>query len=38
MKLGNIVRTGLVAAGLLAGAASNAFAQSDTIKVGSRAW
>ena len=35
MKLGNMVRTGLVAAGLLAGAASNAFAQAgDTIKVG----
>ncbi|MBV8394504.1 MAG: urea ABC transporter substrate-binding protein, partial [Alphaproteobacteria bacterium] len=35
MKLGSIVRTGLVAAGLLAGAAGSAFAQSgDTIKVG----
>ena len=35
MKLGSIVRTGLVAAGLLAGAASSAFAQAgDTIKVG----
>jgi urea transport system substrate-binding protein len=35
MKLGTIVRTGLVAAGLLAGAASSAFAQSGgTIKVG----
>ncbi len=35
MKLGTIVRTGLVAAGLLAGAVGNAFAQSgDTIKVG----
>ena len=35
MKLGSIVRTGLVAAGLLAGVAGNAFAQAgDTIKVG----
>ncbi len=34
MKLGSMIRTGLVAAGLLAGAATSAFAQSDTIKVG----
>src|SRR5689334_25263351 len=35
MKLGSIVKTGLVAAGMLAGAASSAFAQAaDTIKVG----
>jgi urea transport system substrate-binding protein len=34
MKLGSIVRTGLVAAGLVASAATGAFAQSDTIKVG----
>src|SRR5471030_1381811 len=34
MKLGSIIRTGLVAAGLMAGAATSAFAQSDTIKVG----
>jgi urea transport system substrate-binding protein len=33
MKLGSMIRTGLVAAGLLAGAATNAFAQ-ETIKVG----
>ena len=34
MKLGSIMRTGLVAAGLLAGAAGNAFAQAPPIKVG----
>ena len=35
MKLGSMFRTGLVAAGLLAGAAGSAFAQAgDTIKVG----
>src|SRR5476649_258330 len=34
MKLGSMIRTGLVAAGLMAGAATSAFAQSDTIKVG----
>ena len=34
MKLGSMIRTGLVAAGLLAGAATSAFARSDTIKVG----
>src|SRR5262247_3672436 len=34
MKLGSIVRTGLVAAGLLAGAASGALAQAPPIKVG----
>src|SRR3569832_358190 len=35
MKLGSMLRTGLVAAGMLAGAATSAFAQSgDTIKVG----
>ena len=35
MKLGAIVRTGLVAAGLVAGAVGSAFAQAgDTIKVG----
>ncbi|NDH62468.1 MAG: urea ABC transporter substrate-binding protein [Alphaproteobacteria bacterium] len=34
MKLGSIMRTGLVAAGLLAGAAGSAFAQGAPIKVG----
>src|SRR5437868_7820917 len=34
MKLGTIMRTGLVAAGLLAGAAGSAFAQGAPIKVG----
>jgi len=34
MKLGSIMRTGLVAAGLLAGAASGALAQAPPIKVG----
>jgi urea transport system substrate-binding protein len=34
MKLGTIMRTGLVAAGLLAGAATSAFAQGAPIKVG----
>ena len=34
MKLGAMIRTGLVAAGLMASAATSAFAQSDTIKVG----
>ena len=35
MKLGSMLRTGVVAAGLLAGAATGAFAQAaDTIKVG----
>ena len=34
MKLGSIVRTGLVAAGVLAGAAGSAFAQGAPIKVG----
>ena len=34
MKLGSIVRTGLVAAGLLAGAAGSAFAQGAPIKIG----
>ena len=35
MKLGTLMRTGLVAAGLLASAATSAFAQAgDTIKVG----
>src|SRR5471030_2300763 len=35
MKLGTIMRTGIVAAGLLAGVATSAFAQAgDTIKVG----
>src|SRR5882757_4164542 len=34
MKLGSIMRTGLVAAGLLAGVAGNAFAQAPPIKVG----
>ena len=34
MKLGSIMRTGLVAAGLLAGAAGSAFAQAAPIKVG----
>src|SRR5476649_1164547 len=34
MKLGSMIRTGLVAAGLMAGAATSAFAQSDTINVG----
>ncbi|MGZ6079340.1 MAG: urea ABC transporter substrate-binding protein [Myxococcaceae bacterium] len=34
MKLGTIMRTGLVAAGLLAGVAGNAFAQAPPIKVG----
>ncbi len=34
MKLGSIVKTGLVAAGLLAGAAGSAFAQGAPIKVG----
>ena len=34
MKLGSIMRTGLVAAGLLAGAAGSAFAQGAPIKIG----
>jgi urea transport system substrate-binding protein len=34
MKLGSMMRTGLVAAGLLAGAAGSAFAQGAPIKVG----
>jgi len=34
MKLGSILKTGLVAAGLLAGAAGSAFAQGAPIKVG----
>src|SRR4030081_2771833 len=34
MKLGSIMRTGLFAAGLLAGVAGNAFAQAPPIKVG----
>ena len=35
MKLGSVIRTGLVAAGLMASAATGALAQSgDTIKVG----
>ena len=34
MKLGSIMRTGLVAAGLLAGATGSAFAQGAPIKVG----
>jgi urea transport system substrate-binding protein len=34
MKLGSIVKTGLVAAGVLAGAAGSAFAQGAPIKVG----
>src|SRR6202790_4998036 len=34
MKLGTIIRTALVAAGLLAGAAGSAFAQGAPIKVG----
>ncbi len=35
MKLGTLMRTGLVAAGLVASAATSAFAQAgDTIKVG----
>src|SRR5947207_1971245 len=34
MKLGTVMRTGLVAAGLLAGAAGSAFAQGAPIKVG----
>ena len=35
MKLGSIVRTGLVAAGMLAGAMGSAFAQAGApIKVG----
>jgi urea transport system substrate-binding protein len=35
MNLGSMIRTGLVAAGLMAGATTGAFAQSgDTIKVG----
>jgi urea transport system substrate-binding protein len=34
MNLGSMLRTGLVAAGLVASAATGAFAQSDTIKVG----
>jgi urea transport system substrate-binding protein len=34
MKLGSLLRTGLVAAGLLASAATGAFAQGEPIKVG----
>jgi urea transport system substrate-binding protein len=34
MKLGSLIRTGLVAAGLLAGAASGALAQAPPIKIG----
>ena len=34
MKLGSIMRTGLVAAGLLAGVAGSAFAQGAPIKIG----
>ena len=34
MKLGSIMRTGLLAAGLLAGAAGSAFAQGAPIKIG----
>src|SRR5438067_5949437 len=34
MKLGTVMRTGLVAAGLLAGAATSAFAQGAPIKIG----
>src|SRR4030081_3000829 len=34
MKLGSIMRTGLFAAGLLAGVAGNAFAQAPPIKIG----
>src|ERR1700756_3090705 len=34
MSLGSMIRTGLVAAGLVASATTGVFAQSDTIKVG----
>ena len=34
MKLGSMMRTGLVAAGLVAGAATSAFAQGAPIKIG----
>ena len=34
MNLGSMMRTGLVAAGLVAGAATSAFAQGAPIKVG----
>ena len=34
MKLGSILKTGMVAAGLLAGAAGSALAQGAPIKVG----
>ena len=34
MKLGSMIRAGLVAAGLVAGAATSAFAQGAPIKIG----